>query len=155
MCPTAYICFHQSKIAKWRVKGRFPEKSSCSSYSTCFVGHVYNLKKQFTNYWHYGGNRLLLLAKHILMKSGQKIGQGLPPPPPRTSFGQNLKEQLLFSGNLPLDGYDYWSTCGANKAKRGNFINDLKWNVVVLPCDQHSVLKLGRSGESFQLSFWS
>ena len=32
------------------------------------------------------------------MNSGQKIGQGPPPP----SFGQNPKEQLLFSGNLPL-----------------------------------------------------
>ena len=43
-----------------------------SRQNTCFVGHVYNPKKQFklssSNYWHFGGNRLLLLTKNALMK---------------------------------------------------------------------------------------
>ena len=51
---------------------------------------------QSSNYWHFGGNRLLLLTKNVIMKSGQ--GRALPLPP---SFGQNPKEQLFFSGNLP------------------------------------------------------
>ena len=34
------------------------------------------------------------------VKSGQKFGQGPPPP----SFGQNPKEQLFFSGDRPKDG---------------------------------------------------
>ena len=34
------------------------------THSKFFVGHVYNLKTvQNSNYWHFGGNRLLLLTK--------------------------------------------------------------------------------------------
>ena len=43
----------------------------------CFVGHVYNLKTaESSNYWHFRGNRLLLLTKNALMKRCQKFGQG-------------------------------------------------------------------------------
>ena len=35
--------------------------------NTCFVGHEYNLKNS-SNYWHFGGSRLLLLTKNALMK---------------------------------------------------------------------------------------
>ena len=60
--------------------------------NTCFVGHVYNLKTaQSSKYWHVGGNRLLLLTKNALMKSGQTNWAGPSPP----SLGQNPKEQLL------------------------------------------------------------
>ena len=54
---------------------------------SCFVGHVYNLKNSFkTNYWHFGGNRLLLLTKNENLT--KNLGRALPP-----SFGQNPKEQ--------------------------------------------------------------
>ena len=48
-----------------------------------------------SNYWHFGGNKLLLLTKNAHMKRCQKIGQGPPPP----SFGKNPKEQLFFFGS--------------------------------------------------------
>ena len=53
------------------------------------MGHVYNLKTVYgSNYWHFGGNRLLLLAKNALDK---KFGQG---PPPAPQFGKLVQ---LFS----------------------------------------------------------
>ena len=49
-------------------------------------------------YWHFGGNRLLLLTKNALMKRCQKIWAGPCPP----SFGQNPKEQqFFFRENIP------------------------------------------------------
>ena len=55
------------------------------------MAHVNNLKNSL-QYWHFGGNRLLLLTKNTLMKRWQKSRQGPPPP----SFGQNPKEQRHF-----------------------------------------------------------
>ena len=50
-----------------------------------------------------GGKRLLLLTKNALLKRWQKIW-ALPP-----SFGQNPKEQQLFSLPLPYHPYPYTS----------------------------------------------
>ena len=59
-------------------------------------------KIQSFNYWHFGGNRLLLLTKNALIKGDKKFGQG--PPPPHPSFAQNPKEQQFFFVRTPLTG---------------------------------------------------
>ena len=45
-----------------------------------------------SNYWHFGGNRLLLLTKNALMKSDKKLARALPSP----SFEQNKKSSIFF-----------------------------------------------------------
>ena len=51
-----------------------------------------------SNYWHFGGNKLLLLTKNALVKRCQKIWAGSSPP----SLGQNPKEQQFFLRRPPL-----------------------------------------------------
>ena len=60
------------------------------------------------------------LTQYIqFVKSGQKILAG---PSLLPSFGQNPKEQLLFSGNLPLILQSFkWKTLFVNRLFRGKF----------------------------------
>ena len=57
---------------------------------------------------HFGG--LLLLTKNALEKVTKNLRRAPPP-----HLDKIQKNSYIFSGDLPLDCYDYWSSCGAKK----------------------------------------